>query len=79
MFNVEERKKYDKSIKEYYIFEETRKKYSFIFRLAMKSPIFFISERDGVTKKINFMHNGEMFHYASSIENDVKLLFMDGI
>jgi len=71
MFNPLERKKYDTNIKVFHIFEETVREHSYVYRLAMKSPVFFISERDGVNKKINFMHNDGMFYYASSIDDDV--------
>ena len=44
MFNPVERKKYDPNIKEFHIFEETRKECSYVFRLALKSQVFFISD-----------------------------------
>ena len=71
MFNPVERKKYDPNIKDFHIFEETRKECSYVFRLALKSQVFFISDRDGVNKKINFMHNGGLFCYDSSVDDDV--------
>ena len=70
MFNPLERIKYDPNIKEFYVFEESRREHSYVFRIAMKSPVFFISERDAVNKKINFMHNDGMFYYSSSVGND---------
>ena len=73
MFNPLERKKYDKSMKEIQIFEETRTEYSYVYRMASYSPVFFISERDTVNKKFKFMHNGGMYCYTSSIGNDVRI------
>jgi len=70
MFNPDERKKYDSNMKEIHIFEETKREHSYVFYNAMKSPVFFISERDGVMKKLSFMHNDGMFIYSSSIEDD---------
>lgn len=36
----------------------------------MKSPVFFVSERDGVDKKVDFYENKEFFSFSSSVPDE---------
>jgi len=60
MFYPVERMKYDTNFKNLHVYEETRNEHSYVYRMAMKSPFFMVSERDEVNKCINFTHNGDL-------------------
>src|SRR5690606_6652187 len=62
------RRKYDNTIKEYEILEN-KEKY-LVYRILLHSPIFFISERDFVDKRIEFVHENVYYNFASSVENN---------
>jgi hypothetical protein len=63
----EKRKSWDVNIKEFKIYE-SGENYG-IFKIWMLSPIFFISERDIIDKKVFFEHHGASYSFASSVQN----------
>jgi len=67
MYDPAKRMLWDLNMKEYKIFE-SGENYG-IFKMWMKSPIFFISERDAIDKRVNFYHDGQYYCLASSVEN----------
>ena len=67
MFDAEIRLSYDKGIKEWKIFEKEEN--YIVFRGWFHSPIFLVSERDLIDKRIFFNKNGKYYSFASSIEN----------
>lgn len=72
MLNVKERSSWDKSLKSYTIIEgsENGKEIRCIIHNWMKSPMFFVSERDLVEKRFDFFHEGKFYSYESSVNDD---------
>jgi hypothetical protein len=72
MLNVKERSSWDKSLKSYTIIEgnENGKEIRCIVHNWMKSPMFFVSERDLVEKRFDFFHEGKFYSYESSVNDD---------
>ena len=68
MYDPEIRMKYDLSLKEFKIYEKGEN-YN-IFRVWMHSPIFFISERDVVDKRIEFIKDDVYYNLATSVNDD---------
>ena len=57
---------YDKSIKEFKIFEEGE--YYKILKVWYFSPLMFVSERDLIDKRVSFLKDGVYYSLASSLE-----------
>jgi hypothetical protein len=47
---------------------------SYLVKIHCISPVFFISERDVLDKRIEFEYNGYHYNYTSSVNEDVKKL-----
>ncbi len=78
MFNPEIRKKWDSNIKEmiWYTSDLNEIKLNpqcYLVKVHCYSPVFFISERDILDKRIEFEYNGAVYNYTSSISEEVKL------
>jgi hypothetical protein len=58
------------NIKEYKIYE-SGENYA-IFKFWMHSPIFFISEREVIDKRILFSQNGISYNLSTSVDNYVE-------
>jgi len=67
MYQPEHRTKYDTSLKELKIYEKGE--HYFVFRAAFHKPIFFISEREVVDKRVSFKKDNVYYSIASSIDN----------
>jgi len=67
MYSPEYRMKYDSSLKEFKVHEQGDN--YFVFRQAYHKPIFFISERDCIDKRISFTKDGVYYTIATSVEN----------
>lgn len=63
------RRTWDKAIKEYNIIKGNEEIY--ILYTVMKSPVFIISERDMVMKRIDFFHGNDFYFFSRSIEDPV--------
>ena len=72
MYDPEIRKKFDSSLKEYTIYEKGEK-YA-ISKTCLNSPIFFIAEREVITKRIEFIKNNIYYNIATSINDDYEQL-----
>jgi hypothetical protein len=46
---------------------------SYLVKIHCKSPVFFISERDVLDKRIEFEYNDYHYNYSSSANEDVKI------
>jgi hypothetical protein len=70
MYDPTIRSNWDKSMKSMKIVEgQTGSGY--VVHTEMHSPIFFISERDIVDKRHQFIHNNILFSITSSVEDDL--------
>ena len=67
MYDGEKRKTWDINAKEYKIYENNEN-YA-IYKYWMFSPVFFISERDVIDKKIQFIHDGVFYYISTSVDN----------
>ena len=67
MLNPEIRMSWDKNFKEFKILENGEN-YA-VFKIWMFSPIFFISERDIIDKRIEFYDKGVHYYLASSVDD----------
>lgn len=63
------RVKWDTSLKKYEIISKNGK--SYILHTWMNKPVFFISERDYVEKKIDFEFGGNIYSFSSSIKDEL--------
>jgi hypothetical protein len=70
MYDVEIRMGYDTTLKEYKIYEQG--KHYNILKTWIHSPIFFISERDIINKRIEFIKDDVYYNLATSIEDDYE-------
>lgn len=61
---------WDENIKEMEIMEEFDN--SFIIHTSYNKPIFFISERDIIEKKVDFYFNNKYYSYSSSISDELN-------
>lgn len=68
MTSTEKRPKWDTGFKEYKNLEATDK-YSVLFSW-MKKPIFFVSERDAIDKKVDFFYDNEFYSFSASVSDD---------
>ena len=67
MFDIVVRKSWDVNIKELKIYESAEN--SAVFKIWLFSPIFFISERDTIDKRIDFMKDDAYYYFSSSVDN----------
>ena len=61
---------WDENIKEMEIMEEFDN--SFIIHTSFNKPIFFISERDIIEKKVDFYFNNKYYSYSSSVSDELN-------
>ena len=61
---------WDENIKEMEIMEEFDN--SFIIHTSYNKPIFFISERDIIEKKVDFYFNNKYYSYSSSVSDELN-------
>ena len=61
---------WDENIKEMEIMEEFDN--SFITHTSYNKPIFFISERDIIEKKVDFYFNNKYYSYSSSVSDELN-------
>ena len=62
---------WDKNLREFRIFE--RGENYAIYKLWMYSPIFFISEREIIDKRIEFFFGGAYYYLSTSIDNYIEI------
>lgn len=65
----ETRMKWDKSMKDFIILDNTEK--NIIIRYYMKSPVILVSERDFIDKNCDFFENNYFFRYSSGVDDDL--------
>ena len=72
ILNVKERNSWDTQFKLYEVIEgkEEGKEVKCIIHNWVKSPIFFVSERDIVDKRYDFFHNKRFYSFESSVNDD---------
>lgn len=70
MYDPKIRSNWDKSVKSMKIIQGQTEE-GYVVHTEMLSPIFFISERDIVDKRHQFMHNDILFSFTSSVDDEV--------
>ena len=70
MYKTNERKKWDDCYKDLKKLEGNDEVY--VIQSILKSPIFIVSERDVIEKRIEFVFNDIYYNFSSSVEDDVK-------
>ena len=68
--DIKNRKKWDENIKEIKIIEEYDN--SYLIHTSYNKPIFFISERDILEKKVEFYFNNNYYSYCSSVSHELN-------
>lgn len=68
MYDPVIRNKYDNTLKEFKIYEEGE--YYNIYKNWIYSPVFFISERDMVNKRIEFIKDDIYYNLATSVDDE---------
>ena len=68
--DIKNRKKWDENIKEIKIIEEYEN--SYLIHTSYNKPIFFISERDILEKKVEFYFNNNYYSYCSSVSHELN-------
>lgn len=68
--DIKNRKKWDENIKEIKIIEEYEN--SYLIHTSYNKPIFFISERDILEKKVEFYFNNKYYSYSSSVSDELN-------
>ena len=68
--DIKNRKKRDENIKEIKIIEEYEN--SYLIHTSYNKPIFFISERDILEKKVEFYFNNNYYSYCSSVSHELN-------
>jgi len=68
MYNPELRLKWDSSAKS--ITKKEGDDSNYIVHIHMNSPVFFISERDIVDKRVEFYHNDIYYSLSTSVNDD---------
>jgi len=71
IYDPEIRMKYDDSLKEYKIYEQGEN--YCIYKNWLYSPVFFISERDIVNKRIEFIKDDVYYNLSTSVNDDYDL------
>ena len=69
MYDPELRMSWDTSVKSYKLLED-KNECCKISQTWMFSPVFGISERDVIDKKIEFFLNGKYYNFASGVEDN---------
>jgi hypothetical protein len=69
IYSPELRIKWDDTIKMFKILEEN-KQYS-IVRNWFKSPMMLVSERENLEKRIEFIYDGKIYNFSTSVNDNV--------
>jgi len=79
--NVKERTRWDNQLKKYEVIEgnEEGKEINCLVHNWMKSPMFLVSERDSIEKRYEFCHEGKIYIFESSVNDDYYPLDEDVI
>lgn len=69
MYNPEVRLSWDKGIKGLEIVDKADNEFCYISHTTIPSPMFLVSERDLVEKKMIFTRDGICYNFATSVED----------
>ena len=70
IYDPEERMKWDDGYKEIRKIEGNEEVY--VVKSWMKAPVFLVSQRDAIDKRIEFFKNGIYYNFCSSVDEKVK-------
>jgi len=73
MYKPDKRKKWDETYKDLKKLEGNDEVY--VIKSTLKSPLFIISERDVIDKRIEFIYEDIYYNFSSSVENNVNIIF----
>lgn len=74
MYKVDLRRKWDDTYKSLEKLEGNDEVY--VIKSVLKSPIFIISERDVIDKRIEFVNEDIYYNFSSSVDSDVSFILI---